>query len=71
MVAQENVTLIICVCGLEEAKRPKCHKYWPDGDSKSDRNFEGLVSEMEIKTVSEESMSSSLTKRKFEIKKAD
>ena len=65
MLAQENVTFIVCVCSLEEAKRPKCHKYWPTPDSRSDKQFKGLVSDLEITTLSEETLSSSLTKRVF------
>ena len=62
---QENVTLILCVCSLEEGKRTKCHKYWPTGNSSNDPAFKGLVSELQIETAAEEKISSSLTKRLF------
>lgn len=29
MVSQENVTLIVTTCNVYEAKRPKCHHFWP------------------------------------------
>ena len=44
MVAEQNVTLIISVCRLEEGGRIKCHKYWPEGSSKSDPAFKSLLS---------------------------
>jgi protein tyrosine phosphatase len=39
MILEQNVTMIISVCKLEEAGRPKCHKYWPEEDSESDPKF--------------------------------
>ena len=29
MIAQENVTLIVTTCNLEEKGRSKCHQFWP------------------------------------------
>jgi protein tyrosine phosphatase len=39
MVLQENVKLIICVCQLSENGDEKCHKYWPDNDSRKEKAF--------------------------------
>jgi len=39
MVLQENVKLIICVCRLSEWGAIKCHKYWPDVDSRKEKSF--------------------------------
>jgi len=43
MVAEQNVTLIISVCRLEEGGRSKCHKYWPEGSSTTDPSFSKLI----------------------------
>ena len=43
MVLEQNVTMIVSVCRLAEGGRPKCHKYWPQGESTSDPEFEGLL----------------------------
>ena len=43
MVLQENVKLIVGVCKLRENGQSKCHKYWPEGDSREDVAFKGLI----------------------------
>jgi protein tyrosine phosphatase len=35
LIAQENVSLILCVCKLEEKGWSKCHQYWPSNDKDS------------------------------------
>ena len=29
MITQENVTLIVTTCNLQEKGRTKCHQFWP------------------------------------------
>ena len=67
MILQENVKLIICVCRLVEWGSEKCHKYWPESDSRKERDFhlntEGLV----IVKASEKELCESLIERQFEL----
>jgi hypothetical protein len=67
MILSQNVTLILCVCKLEEGRRPKCHKYWPDGSSSTDIEFKGMFSDIDVKTVSEKALSKFLYERVFEV----
>ena len=61
------MTLILCVCKLEENRRAKCHKYWPDKTSKTDVEFEGVLKDMVVNTVSEKMLSKTLCERVFEV----
>lgn len=61
------MTLVVTVCKLAENGRTKCHKFWPDEDSKSDEDFEMLVEDMVITTVSKKSLGKFLQERVFEV----
>jgi protein tyrosine phosphatase len=43
MILEQNVTLIVSVCKLEENGRAKCHRFWPEGSSTTDKSFKGLL----------------------------
>ena len=71
LIAQENVTLILCVCKLEEKGWPKCHQYWPSGDKDSQFNRLMAGSGIAVKAIGESKEGSHLVKRMFIITKAD
>jgi protein tyrosine phosphatase len=45
MIIEQNVSIIVCVCRLEEKGWPKCHCYWPEkkSDGKEDKEFKKLI----------------------------
>lgn len=62
------MNLIISVCRLSEGGRPKCHKYWPEGDSDSDKEFKVLInSEFKISKIEEKKLGDTLVERTFKI----
>ena len=68
MVSEQNVTLIISVCKLEEGGLPKCHKYWPQGKQADDKPFEKLIfSGHTVNLVSEKNLGPTLVERIIEI----
>ena len=68
MIIEQNVTLIVSVCRLAEQGRPKCHKYWPEGDTDSDPTFKGLMKKgYKVKTVEEKPVGETLCIRSFEV----
>ena len=68
MIFQENVTLILCVCRLEEGGRSKCHKYWPSPDSYADPAFSNVLKDLEVSLIKETKLSETLVERIFEVK---
>ena len=62
------MTLILTVCKLAEGGRPKCHKYWPDGSSDTDPDFQGLVGDdIRVKVLGTVQLGESLEGREFEV----
>jgi hypothetical protein len=58
----------VSVCRLAEQGRPKCHKYWPEGDTDSDPTFKGLMKKgYKVKTVEEKPVGETLCIRSFEV----
>jgi protein tyrosine phosphatase len=72
MVVEQNVTLIISVCKLEEGGRAKCHKYWPQGKQSEDGSFGKLIfSGLTVNLVSEKNLGPTLVERMIEISTPD
>ena len=68
MIIEQNVTLVISVCRLEEGGRPKCHQYWPDSDSDTDPKFKKLLRKgYKLKLVEHKILGDTLHMRNFEI----
>jgi hypothetical protein len=68
MIIEQNVTLVVSVCRLEESGRPKCHKYWPEGDSESDPTFKNLLRKgYKLKLLEEKPLGKTLIARDFEL----
>jgi protein tyrosine phosphatase len=69
MIAEQNVTLIVSVCRLEESGRPKCHKYWPEGSSETDPSFQKLINTpgLKIEQKSQKELGNTLYERIFEV----
>lgn len=68
---EQNVTLIISVCKLEEGGRVKCHQYWPTSEHDKDTAFAKLITTpgLKINQVSSRSLGTTLEERIFEVTK--
>lgn len=69
MIAEQNVTLIISVCRLEESGRPKCHKYWPEGASDTDPAIKKLfiTPGLKVTQTGARSLGPTLQERTFKV----
>ena len=68
MIVEQDVTLIVAVCKLEENGRPKCHQYWPEGSSDTDPNFKNLLAPgMRVKQTGSVKLGGTLESRNFEV----
>jgi len=62
MISQEMVSLISCVCKLEEKGYSKCFKYWPDeGEELS------LGGSLKVKGLPSKKLGSVLIQRSFNV----
>lgn len=63
MIRQQNVSLILMLCRLEEGGRPKCDQYWPDHNESL--KYDDIS--LEIKSESEKAETQNLLHREFSL----
>lgn len=60
--------LILSVCKLEENRRSKCAKYWPEKSSTKDVEFTRVFTDgIVVNTLSEKMLGKTLCERVFEV----
>jgi protein tyrosine phosphatase len=64
MVDQQNISVIIMLCNLQEAKGAQCARYWPE-DTDPDHLLD--LAEHEIKFLAKQEIMDHLVERKLKL----